>query len=52
MLHNTHDPGLAHQPAALIAADGDLEQARTEIVDLLARVAQARDADDGLLAQP
>jgi hypothetical protein len=52
MLHDTHDPGLAHQLAALIAADGDLEQARTEFVDLLARVAQARDADDGLLAQP
>src|SRR5260370_15961887 len=50
MLHDTHDPGLARQPAALSAADGDLEQARTEVVDLLARAAQARDADDRLLA--
>jgi hypothetical protein len=50
-LHHAHDPGPAHELAVRIAADGDLQQARTKVIDLLAGVAQARHPHDRLIAQ-
>jgi NAD(P)-dependent dehydrogenase (short-subunit alcohol dehydrogenase family) len=50
-LHNAHDPGPANKFAVRIAGNGDLQQARTKVIDLLAGVAQACDTYDRLLPQ-
>src|SRR5215468_4404509 len=49
--HDRHDAGLAHEPAARVALEGGLHQARGDPVELGARIAEAGHLDQRALAQ-